>query len=75
MSEPYRLFLYALNSSVIRKRYFTRLRYFLSKIGLTSGSTEELCNIFVEKGKQDPNWIINNMVAFLMEYKDRMTEE
>ncbi|HJU35105.1 MAG TPA: hypothetical protein VJ695_08295, partial [Nitrososphaera sp.] len=34
-------------------------------------SIEELCRIFVERGKQDPNWIINNIVAFLMEYKDR----
>jgi hypothetical protein len=33
-------------------------------------SIEELCGIFVEKGKQDPNWIINNIVAFLIEYKD-----
>jgi hypothetical protein len=32
---------------------------------------EELCRIFVEKGKQDPNWIIDRMVAFLIEYKDR----
>jgi hypothetical protein len=63
------LFLYALNSPVTRERYSTRLRYFLSKIGLTNGSIEELCRIFVEKGKQDPNWIIDNIVAFLIEYR------
>jgi hypothetical protein len=34
-------------------------------------SIKELCRIFVEKGKQDPNWIINNIVAFLIEYGDR----
>jgi hypothetical protein len=34
-------------------------------------SLEELCRILVEKGKQDPNWIINRIVAFLIEYKDR----
>jgi hypothetical protein len=65
------LFLYALNSPVTRERYSTRLRYFLSKIGLTSGSIEELCRIFVEKGKQDPKWVIDSIVAFLIEYKDR----
>ncbi len=64
------LFLYALNSPVTKERYSTRLRYFLSKVGLTNGSIEELCRIFVEKGKQDPNWIINNIVTFVMEYKD-----
>src|SRR5215217_6095881 len=78
MSDPYALFLYALNSPVTRERYSTRLRYFLSKIGLMGNdattnnkSIEELCRIFVEKGKQDPNWIINNVVSFLTEYKDR----
>ena len=77
MSDPYALFLYALNSPVTRERYSTRLRYFLIKIGLMGNDTmnnksiEELCTIFVEKGKQDPNWIINNIVSFLIEYKDR----
>jgi hypothetical protein len=70
----YRLFIYALNSPVTRERYSTRLRYFLTKIGLTDNdnkSLEQLCKIFVEKGKQDPNWIVDNIVAFLIEYKDR----
>ena len=73
------LFLYALNSPVTKERYSTRLRYFLTKIGLIGNDTttnydksiEELCRIFVEKGKQDPNWIINKMVSFLIEYKER----
>jgi hypothetical protein len=47
----------------------------LTKIGLTGNndnkSLEELCKIFIEKGKQDPNWIVDNIVAFLIEYKDR----
>jgi hypothetical protein len=55
MSDPYALFLYALNSPVTRERYSTRLRYFLAKIGIIDNnkSIEELCRIFVEKGKQD----------------------
>jgi hypothetical protein len=76
-TEPYQDFLFAMNSPVTRERYSTRVRYFLNKIGLTGNdvgnkqSIEELCRIFVEKGKQDPNWIINKIVAFLIEYKDR----
>jgi hypothetical protein len=70
------MFLYALNSPVTKERYSTRLRYFFAKIGLTKNDNannhiEQLCRNFVEKGKQDPNWIINNIVAFLAEYKDR----
>jgi hypothetical protein len=37
----------------------------------TNKTIEELCRIFVENGKQDPNWIINKIVVFLVEYKDR----
>jgi hypothetical protein len=37
----------------------------------TNKTIEELYRIFVENGKQDPNWIINKIVAFLVEYKDR----
>jgi hypothetical protein len=70
---PYTLFLNAMNSPITNERYTTRLRYFLAKIGLMDNnnkSIEELCRVFVEKGKQDPKWIINNIVVFLMEYKD-----
>jgi hypothetical protein len=61
----------ALNSPVTRERYSTKLRFFLTKIGVTDNakSIEELCKIFVENGKKNPNWII--VVAFLAEYKDR----
>jgi hypothetical protein len=34
-------------------------------------SMVEPSKIFVEKGKQDPNWVVNNIVALLIEYKDR----
>jgi hypothetical protein len=70
------MFIYALNSPITRERYSTRLRYFFAKIGLMDRDTnnkhiEELCRTFVDRGKQDPNWVINNIVSFLAEYKDR----
>jgi hypothetical protein len=40
VSDPYALFIYALNSPVTRERYSTRLRYFLNKIGLTSNDRD-----------------------------------
>jgi hypothetical protein len=65
-----------LNSTVTRERNSTRLRYFLTKFGLTGNNGDDksigkLCKIFGEKEKQDPNWIVNNIVAFPVEYKDR----
>ena len=38
--DPYALFIYALNSPVTRERYSTRLRYFLTRIGLTSNDPD-----------------------------------
>jgi hypothetical protein len=70
-TNPYSLFVYALNSPVTRERYTTRLRYFFSKIGLSGKPMEELCRQFVEKGKQEPDWVVRNMVQFLMGYKER----
>jgi len=70
-TDPYSLFVYALNSPVTRERYTTRLRFFFSKIGLSGKPIEELCRLFVEKGKQEPDWVVRNMVQFLMSYKER----
>ena len=69
--DPYAMFLYALDSPVTRERYSTRLRYFFSKIGLAGQPMEELCRAFVEKGRQNPNWIVKSMIIFLTEYRDR----
>jgi hypothetical protein len=64
------MFLYALNSPVTKETYSTRLGYFFAKIGLMdrdadNNHIEELCRTFVEKGKQDQDWVINNVVALI----------
>ena len=61
-TEPYQNFLFTMNSPVTRERYSTRLRYFLAKVGITDNnkSIEELCRIFLEKGKQDYRcWVLH----------------
>jgi hypothetical protein len=56
---------------------FYTIAIFFAKIELmdhdnANNHIEEPCRNFVEKRKQDPNWIIsNNLVPFLAEYKDR----
>jgi hypothetical protein len=59
MSDPYGLFVYALNSPVTREIFYKAATFF-AKIGLAdhdndNNHVEELCRIFVEKGKQDPS--------------------
>jgi hypothetical protein len=48
-SDPYSLFLYAMNSPVTRDRYTTRLNRFFSFIGIEGTTIEERCRIFVER--------------------------
>jgi hypothetical protein len=65
--DAYAMFLYALNSPVTRERYSTRLRYFFSKIGLEGKTMEELCRLFVKKGKQEPEWVVRNTNLGILE--------
>lgn len=69
-SDPYSLFVYALNSPGSRERYTTRLRWFFSHIGI-QGPMEERCRAFVEKGTKDNAWVLQSIVRFLNHYKDR----
>jgi hypothetical protein len=48
-TEPYRNFLFAINSPVTRERYSTRLRSFFVYIGIEGDTMEERCGRFVEK--------------------------
>jgi hypothetical protein len=51
-SDPYTLFLYALNSPVTRERYTTRLNWFFSKIGMAEAPIEERCKALCGQGER-----------------------
>lgn len=70
-SDPYTLFVYALNSPVSRERYTTRLRWFFSHIGLSDGTIEERCRAFVDMARKDGNWVLHSLLKFLNLYKER----
>jgi hypothetical protein len=71
LSNPYTLFVYALNSPVTRERYATRLNWFYSKIGMAEGPIEERCKAFVEKANESNEWAWNSVVRFVMLYRER----
>lgn len=70
-SEPYELFLYALNSPVSRERYSTRLHRFLKHLNI-EGTIEEQCRVLAAKGKENPDELIANVIRFLQKYRDRV---
>jgi hypothetical protein len=46
-----------MNSPVTRDRYTTRLDRFFSFVGIEGANIEERYSIFVERGKDDNDWV------------------
>ena len=70
-SDPYSLFLYAMNSPVTRDRYSTRLNRFFSFIALEGRGIEERCRSFVERAKDDRDWVFRSIMNFIQVQKER----
>src|SRR5829696_2193576 len=70
-SDPYSLFLYAMNSPVTRDRYTTRLNRFFSFIGIEGTNIEERCRFFVERGRDDNDWVFRSVMSFIHLLKER----
>jgi integrase len=64
-----------MNSPVTRDRYTTRLRRFFSLIGIEGATIEERCRIFVEKAKNDDDWVFRSIVSFLQIQKERIDKK
>jgi hypothetical protein len=59
-NDAYSLFLYAFRSPVTKDCYLRRMKTFFKFINLLpNGNLEDLCNLFVVKGVEDPKWAFN----------------
>jgi hypothetical protein len=68
-SDPYSMFIFAMNAPQTREKYTTRLKRFFDFIDLPGNTTtpiEERCKYFVEKAKDDQKWLLNNVLKFLL---------
>lgn len=78
-SDPYSMFIFAMNAPQTREKYTTRLKRFFDFIDLpgsnnptTNTPIEERCKYFVEKAKNDQKWLLNNILKFLLVQKERV---
>ena len=55
----YDSFVFGVRSPVTREKYLGRLAYFMSYVDITEGNIENRCNIFGEKCKADPRWLLS----------------
>jgi hypothetical protein len=74
-ADPYILFEYTIRSPYTKESYFRRLRRFFNAISLEGPTFESRCNLFVENGRQDPNWAFNSILKFVLEEKKRVEKK
>jgi hypothetical protein len=75
--SPYSMFRYSIRSELTRKYYERRIRIFLDFIQFETGikEMERRCNSFAEKGSNNVNWSISQIISFLHFQKQRVEKE
>jgi hypothetical protein len=73
--DPYIIFEYSIRSPHTKESYFRRLRRFFDAISLEGTTFESKCNLFAERGKQDPNWAFNPILEFVLQEKKRVEKK
>jgi hypothetical protein len=60
-SEPYDLFVFAINAEQTREKYISRLKKFLELIGIDQEqklTLQERCKIFAHKAMSENGWLV-----------------
>jgi hypothetical protein len=70
-SDPYSLFIFAINSPLTKEKYVPRLNRFFDFINL-QGTIQERCKAFVEKSRDEPSWVVGCVIKFLQMNKERV---
>jgi integrase len=70
-SDPYSLFIFAINSPLTKEKYVPRLNKFFDFVNL-KGTIQERCITFVKNAKEEPSWVVGCVIKFLQLNKDRV---
>ena len=63
-SDPYGIFIFAINSQVTKQKYTYRLTKFFDFINLEGENIQQRCRIALEKerkGNSEDKWLLNNI--------------
>jgi len=74
-SEPYDLFVFAINAEQTRQKYITRMKKFLGIIGIDQENKltlQERCKLFAKKARSENGRLANVIIQFLQYQKDRV---
>jgi hypothetical protein len=75
-SEPYDLFLLAINAEQTREKYVTRLKKIFEIVGIDQEkklSIREKCKVFVDRARHEHGWLVNVIIQFLRYQRSRVS--
>jgi hypothetical protein len=75
VEDPHSLFVFAMNAAQTKEKYTTRLDRFFRFIAIPGSTIEERCKIFVEKGKNNNDWVLYDIRKFLQFQKERVEKK
>ena len=70
-TDPYSLFIFAINSPSSKEKCVPRLNKFFDYINLT-GTMQEKCSTFSKNSKDQPSWALGCVIKYLQMNKDRV---
>jgi len=73
-SDPYSLFIFAINSPSTKEKCVPRLNKFFDFINL-NGTIQERCSSFVKKANNEPSWASGAVIKYLQMNKERVEKK
>ncbi|MGD1834143.1 MAG: hypothetical protein ACPKQO_00295 [Nitrososphaeraceae archaeon] len=73
--DPYTMFLHAMKSPVTKKKYGRRLEMFFDFLNIPGEKIEERCKAFVQKGRNNLNWVFTNILRFVLFHRQRIEKK
>ena len=76
-SDPYSIFMFAINAQVTKQKYTYRLTKFFDFINLEGETIQQRCRNAVDMDRNGNNsnntkWLLNNILRFLQAQKERV---
>ncbi len=77
-SEPYDLFIFAINADQTKEKYIGRLKKFFEIIEIDQEkklTIQETCKVFTHKARTESGWLTNVIIWFLQYQKNRISRD
>ena len=73
--DPWTLFLNAMRAPMTKDRYQTRVAKFFDFVGIRGKTLQQKARTFTNKGKNEKNWALANILKFIYYQKERVDKK